>query len=90
MLFKHLDRVRYARTDSLRSELIRNAVGILLHVAIGDVDDEVLVESALEFRSAIDRDYLMAILEYYAHSWRDRERAYLQSTLTRCHVSIFQ
>jgi hypothetical protein len=85
VLLKNLNRVRYVRVDSLGRDLVLDAVRVLFDISIGDVNDELFVESARIFGNAIDCDHLMSTWQNETCRRRYCVRAELKSALVLYH-----
>lgn len=89
VLLEYFDRVRQYGIDGLGCQLVEDAVRVLLHVAIANVDHKVLFEFAGKFGRAIDGDHLVSVLKNDAHCWRDCVHAELKSALILTRLSVF-
>ena len=82
MLLKYVHRVVNGGKRGLGSEPINDSIGILLHISVGDVKAELLLELArYSLGRALNRNHLMSIRQYDRIGGCDRENTHLESSL---------
>jgi len=81
VLFEDVERVGDSGMGCLGGERVDDAVGVLEHVAVGDVEAELLLEAARLLGRALDGDDLVAVGQDDGEGGRDGEDADLQAAL---------